>query len=166
MSGTKRDADDPPRRRRAPRKPTETGSFDQADFANLASFRSALRRFLAFSEAATSAAGVGPLQYQALLAIRAQPAGALTIKALAEELLLLPNSAVQLVNRLVRAGLVAREPSPLDRRSVLVHLTPKGQHLVEALATAHHAELIAQKPLLAESLARLRRLGGGRSRAG
>ena len=140
--------------------------LSQEDYESLAQFRLALRRFLAFSEAATSAAGTGPLHYQALLAIRGSPTGALTIKALAEELLLLPHSAVQLVNRLVRAGLVAREPSPTDRRSVLVTLTPRGGELLDELAIAHRAELLKQRKLLADSLRRLRGMERNRKRPG
>lgn len=146
--------DEPP-----PAGASNDGPLSQDDYENLARFRSALRRFLAFSEAATSAAGMGPLQYQALLAIRASPMGALAMKTLAEELLLLPHSAVQLVNRLVRAGLVAREPSPTDRRSVLVTLTPRGATKLAELALVHRAELVARRRLLAESLRRLRGMG-------
>ena len=45
---------------------------DLALYAGLAGFRFALRRFLAFSEAVTSAAGVTSSQYQAMLVIGTQ----------------------------------------------------------------------------------------------
>ena len=132
--------------------------LSEQDYRDLANFRSALRQFLAFSEVAARRAGVTAQQYQALLAIRVSPKRAMPIKDLAEELLLLPNSAVQLVDRLAHAELVERRPSPTDGRSVLVTLTPKGTRLLDQLAVDHHAELIRQKPLLSESLARLRSL--------
>ena len=82
----------------------------------LAGFRNALRRFLAFSEEATAAAGVTTQQYQAMLAIKAAPTSAMAIADLAAELLLKPNSAVQLVDGpLVPAlGLVQRDRSSFE----------------------------------------------------
>jgi DNA-binding MarR family transcriptional regulator len=77
---------------------------------------------------------------------------------LARELLLRPNGAVQLTDRLVEAGLATRRQSSTDRRSVLVALTGKGARLLETLAAAHLQGMLEQEHLLAESLKRLRRL--------
>jgi DNA-binding MarR family transcriptional regulator len=134
----------------------ETVALDASLYQGLAGFRYALRRFLAFSEAATSAAGVTSQQYQALLVIKTDIGGAVMVKDLADQLLLQHHGAVQLVNRLVRAGLVKRRHSPTDGRSVLVALTAKGERFLEQLATAHIKELLKQEPLLAESLSQLR----------
>lgn len=41
------------------------------------------------------------------------------------------------IDRLEKAGLVARSPNPKDRRSTLVGLTDKGQSLVETVLAAH-----------------------------
>lgn len=127
-------------------------------YEGLASFRLALRKFLAFSESATRAAGVTPQQYQALLAIKTHPEGAIMIRDLADQLLLQHNGAVQLIDRLVVAELVERRHSPTDGRSVLVTMTKKATTLLEKLATRHLEELLRQEPLLAESLKRLRRM--------
>lgn len=81
------------------------------------------------------------------------------IKDLAHQLLLQPNGAVQLVDRLVEAGLALRRPSPTDRRSVLVAMTADGVELLESLAADHLREMLKHEPLLAESLRRLRSLG-------
>jgi len=128
-------------------------------YEGLAAFRLALRRFLAFSEAATGAAGVTSQQYQALLVIRTYPTGAIMIRELADQMLLQHNGAVQMVDRLVAGGLVQRNHSPTDGRSVLVSLTAKGAALLEHLASQHAKELLEQEPLLAESLRRLRHIG-------
>jgi DNA-binding MarR family transcriptional regulator len=72
--------------------------------------------------------------------------------------LLQHHGAVQLVDRLARAGLVARRHSTTDRRIVLVVLTARGSALLERLALAHAKELLVQEPLLAESLRRLRQI--------
>ena len=53
--------------------------IDPNVYDGLAAFRLALRRFMAFSEAATAAAGVTAQQYQALLVIKTHPTGAVMI---------------------------------------------------------------------------------------
>jgi DNA-binding MarR family transcriptional regulator len=111
---------------------------------------------LAFSEAVTSAAGVTSQQYQALLVIKIGSGGATMIKDLADQMLLKHHGAVQLIDRLVRAGLAERRHSPTDGRSVLVAMTAKGERLLEQLASAHIKELLRYEPLLAESLSQLR----------
>ena len=130
------------------------------DFAGLAGVRLGLRRFLAFSEAAVKSAGITSQQYQAMLAIRASPQRALTIKQLAEELLLKPNGSVQLVDRLAAIAMVRRFVDDDDRRKVLVRLTKSGARLIEVLAAEHLAELVRQRPLLVDSLRRLKKMAG------
>lgn len=139
-------------------RPIRARGLAPATYRSLADFRLALRRFLAFSEATATAEGVTAQQYQALLAIQARRPGGLAVKDLAAELLLAPNAAVQLVDRMEREGLVRRTPSPDDRRSVLVALCPVGRRLLGRLAKNHLAELLAHQELLIESLERLRRL--------
>jgi DNA-binding MarR family transcriptional regulator len=131
---------------------------DLALYKGLAGFRFALRRFLAFSEIVTGETGVTPGQYQAMLAIRTQLAGAIVIRELADQMLLQHHGGVQLVDRLCKAGLARRAHSAKDRRSVLVVLTAKCTRLLARLASAHKNELMRQEPLLAESLARLRNI--------
>lgn len=48
----------------------------------------------------------------------------LRVSAAAAELYLAGNSVSTLVNQLVRAGLLRREPDPLDRRAALLYTTP------------------------------------------
>jgi DNA-binding MarR family transcriptional regulator len=134
------------------------GRSDLALYEGLAGFRFALRKFLAFSEVVTRAAGVTPWQYQAMLAIRTHPAGAIVIRELADQMLLQHHGAVQLVDRLCKAGLARRTHSAKDRRSVVVVLTAKGARLLAGLASAHKNELLRYETLLAESLARLRNI--------
>jgi DNA-binding MarR family transcriptional regulator len=131
---------------------------DSTLYEGLAGFRFALRRFLAFSEAVTRAADVTTSQYQAMLAIRTHPGGAIVIRQLADQMLLQHHGAVQLVDRLCEAGLTKRANSENDRRSVLVVLTAKGSRLLAKLALAHRNELMKHESLLAESLAQLRNI--------
>jgi DNA-binding MarR family transcriptional regulator len=127
-------------------------------YEGLASFRYALRQFLAFSEAATHEAGVTAQQYQALLVIQAHPKCAVLVKDLADQMLLQHNGAVQLIDRLVDGGLAKRRQSPTDARGVEVSLTVRGTQILAELAANHLTELLKHKPLLAMALERLSRL--------
>jgi DNA-binding MarR family transcriptional regulator len=133
-------------------------TLDPDRFLPLASFRHALRRFLAASETISRNAGVTQQQYQAMLAIAAWPDGAMSVKDLSEELLLTHHAAVQLVDRLAKAGLAQRSPSSVDRRSVELSLTESGSALLDDLASLHLAEMLRREPALSTSLRRLRRL--------
>jgi len=141
-------------------------ALDPDRFQGLAGFRHALRRFLAASEAISKAGGITQQQYQAMLAIAAWPPAAgetlpaMTMKDLAEELLLTHHAAVQLMDRLAKAGLARRAPSTLDRRSVELSLTPDGATLLDRLATQHLEEMLKRKPALSASLRRLRPIDG------
>jgi DNA-binding MarR family transcriptional regulator len=129
--------------------------FDPERYAGLAGFRSALRRFLAASEAISRGGGITAQQYQALLAIGCGP-DPMTMKDLAEHLLLRQHAATQMVDRLQRSGLVDRAPSSTDGRSVVLALTEVGSQLLADLAEKHLAELLEQEPKLTQSLRRLK----------
>ena len=137
-------------------------ALDEQQYRALAAFRSAIRRFLSFSESATRASGVTAQQYQALLAIKAHRGEPMSVGTLAEELLLKHNGAVQQVDRLVAADLVRRVAAEHDRRVVLLQLTAKGEDKLRELAAKHFRELGKRHADLAE----IARLAGsiGRSR--
>ena len=114
----------------------------QADYEALARFRQALRNFLAFSDSQLEAVGMGPQRYQALLAIKAKPGDALvSVGELAELLLIKPNTAAELVNRLESAGLIERVRDPADRRRALLSLTLAGAAKLDEVAQVHFAKL-------------------------
>lgn len=119
------------------------------DYAQLASFRNALREFLRFSEEAAAEAGLTSRHYQAMLVLRACPRGQkLTIADLAERLLIKHNSAVGLVDRLADGQLVERKASRADKRKVELRLTPRGRQLLARLAEMHRGELQRIGPLM------------------
>lgn len=126
------------------------------EYETLAAFRHALARFLGFSEAAASAAGLTPRQYQALLALKGN-AGALTIGDLADRLQIHHNSAVGLVDRLEAMGLAQRAADPGDRRRIHVRPTAKGERHVARLAAVHRDELLGSAVTLRRLLGRLAR---------
>jgi DNA-binding MarR family transcriptional regulator len=123
----------------------------EVDYRALAEFRHRLRRFLAFSEEQARRAGLTPQQHQVLLAVRAA-AAPMSIKALAERLVLRHHTTVGLVDRLVRKRLVRRERLPADRRVASIALTARGATVLRRLSIAHSAELRRAGPDLVDAL--------------
>lgn len=133
---------------------------DRQLYETLASFRYALRQFLSNSDSIASATGVTSQQYQAMLAIESHPEAGMSMKALAEQMLLLPHGAVQLVDRLELLKIARRQILAEDRRQVRISLTAKGRKVLRTLAYRHLQELLVHEQLLIESLKRLRSLEG------
>ncbi|HTJ04900.1 MAG TPA: MarR family transcriptional regulator [Caldimonas sp.] len=119
------------------------------DYAQLASFRYALRGFLRFSEAAAEHEGLTSQHYQAMLILRGWPeARPVSINDLAHQLLIKHNSAVGLVDRLARNDLIIRETSAVDRRKVELRLSPRGRRVLARLAAMHRGELQRIGPIM------------------
>ena len=126
------------------------------DYAQLASFRLALREFLRFSEAAAAEEGLTSQHYQVMLILRGWPEGQpVSINDLAQQLLIKHNSAVGLVDRLANEGLVVRRPSIVDRRKVELRLSPLGRRLLARLASMHRKELQRIGPIMKQFFAEL-----------
>jgi DNA-binding MarR family transcriptional regulator len=118
-------------------------------YRNLARFRYALRRFLRFSENAAREARVSPGQYQLLLFVKDFPDPGPTVADLAERLQVRHQSAVGLIDRCARSGLVRRQRDPDDGRRVRVQLTKNGAQVLARLVLEHYrglAELGAAIP--------------------
>lgn len=137
--------------------PTDTSAVTAGDYKALAAFRRSLRAFLHFSEEAARAAGLTPNQHQLLLAVKGsvspEPP---TIGEVADALKLRHHSAVELVDRAVSSGLVARRPDPRDGRYQRVVLTAIGDQKLAALSALHREELRRFK---AEAIVHLDALG-------
>jgi DNA-binding MarR family transcriptional regulator len=126
----------------APAAPKLQSRLGDTDYLRLLEFRTGLRRFLRWSREQAGAVGLTPAQHQLLLAIRGHgdPRGP-TIGQVADYLLLRHHSAVELVDRAARVGLVKRAPDPDDQRVVRLKLTPLGARRLERLAALHLEEL-------------------------
>ena len=133
------------------------------DYQGLAAFRHALRQFLAFSEARAREVGLTPQQHQALLSIKGGYPGRteISIGELARHLLIKNHSAVELVDRLVKADLVTRHPAAEDRRRIEVAITAKGEELLARISDANLRELAVAAPLMGGFLGGLEGRGGG-----
>jgi len=120
----------------------ERSSISTGRLHKLAEFRFQLRKFLRFSEIAAEAAGISVQQYQMLQVIAAMPEGqGASISYLAERMILRHNSAVELVDRAVRAGMVRRESDDEDLRRSIVRLMPEGEKVLDHLIPQHLGEI-------------------------
>ena len=130
--------------RSAPRK---TAASDQplepsSAIRDLALFRYNLRKFLRFSEKAAREFGVTPQQHQLMLGVAGFTGrGCASVSELTEFLQERHHSVVELIERAVQNGLVYRERDTVDRRVVLVFLTPLGKDTLSKLATLHQQEI-------------------------
>ncbi|HSS75618.1 MAG TPA: MarR family transcriptional regulator [Thermoanaerobaculia bacterium] len=123
--------------------------LEDGDYRRLLQFRVDLRRFLHWSEEQAEKAGLTPAQHQLLLAIRGhQGAGdeGPSIGDVAGYLLLRHHSAVGLVDRAVKAGLVERREDAVDRRMVRLSLSALGSQTLEQLSELHLEEIKRLEP--------------------
>lgn len=126
---------------------------------DLAEFRYRLRRFLNFSEIAAEEAGISAQQYQLMQAVAMAPEEpGCSISYLAERMVLRHNSAVELVDRAERSGLVKRVADEKDHRRSLVELTDRGSRALATLVDAHLLKIEAEGPDMVRALQRL--IGG------
>ena len=126
------------------------------DYRALAEFRYQIRRFVHYSEAAARQAGIEPQHHQLMLAVKGKSEEEQArIAYLAERLQIQHNSAVELVDRLVKKGLITRTRGERDRREVYVQLTSRGEHVLDELTLHTRAELRSAGPALVATLRRL-----------
>ncbi|HEY2465302.1 MAG TPA: MarR family winged helix-turn-helix transcriptional regulator [Steroidobacteraceae bacterium] len=117
-------------------------TLEKSDFEGLSEFRYQMRKFERFSENASRANGITPLQYLLLLHIKGFPGREFAhVGELAERLQAKPHGVAALISRCELRGLVQRRPSARDGREVQVHLMRKGAGLLTRLAALHRAEL-------------------------
>jgi DNA-binding MarR family transcriptional regulator len=137
---------------------TRRGSqaVSRAEYQALAEFRYQLAGFLRRRRSAAQNAGIEPQQYELLLAVKGLPTNKKpTIKQIAEQLRLQHHSTVELTTRLVKRGLVKRQRSKEDRRSVLLSLTKNGQRAMDQVVEYSLEQLRQEAPELLKTLARL-----------
>lgn len=129
-------------RKRAARK-----TRSKVNYQALAEFRFQLRRFLAFSEANARKNNLTSQQYQALLTIKglSAPQGYMSVGELAEFLLVKHHTAVGLIDRMAKSGLLKRFRDSGDGRRIHVMLTRKGEQQLSSVAELNWAELRSRK---------------------
>lgn len=128
------------------------------DYEALARFRYEIRKFQEFSNAAASRVGLTPQQHQALLTIRGlSGSDPVSVGDVAEFLFIHHHSAVELMDRMTKLGLLSRSLDEADRRRVLVKLTRDGESRLRKLSRIHLEELRAIGPTLTKILKPFRR---------
>jgi DNA-binding MarR family transcriptional regulator len=117
------------------------GSNGNAELYRLAvELRVSLRRFMTHSDRTVRKAGLTPLQYLLLLAVKGAESGReSTMSELGGVLQLAQSSVTELVDRAEAAGLVERGGTD-DRRVVTVSATPEGERRLDAAFRAIHDE--------------------------
>jgi DNA-binding MarR family transcriptional regulator len=119
------------------------------DYRRLLELRTGLRRFLHWSAQHAEAAGVTPAQHQLLLAIRGHPdRRGPTMGDVARYLMLRHHSAVGLVDRTEKAGLISRARDSDNLSVVRLRLTSQGARRLEALSEQHLEELAHLAPTM------------------
>jgi DNA-binding MarR family transcriptional regulator len=129
---------------------------ERSEYQARAEFRFLIRKFLAFAEKAAREVRLTARQHEALLAIVGSPSPT-SISDLAECLVIKHHSAVGLVDRLEKAGLIFREKNAENYREVGVVATPKALKLLKKLAPSHRAELQRITPAMKDALRKLRK---------
>lgn len=132
---------------------SDEDGLSREQYGALAAFRYRLRRFLTFSEAEAAKHGLPTQQHQALLTLAGHEGGPATVGLLAEQLLIAPHSAAELVARMVEAGLLIKGRDSRDRRRSELSLTPYAMALLHDLTAAHLRELRDLGPALVAALA-------------
>ena len=102
--------------------------------------RSAIAVFERTGEREARLAGATHAQHHVLLALRGRrddDEDAPTVKDVAAALGVASPSAVELIGRMVGAGLLERRPDGRDARLTRLHLTVLGQRLVTELSEGH-----------------------------
>jgi DNA-binding MarR family transcriptional regulator len=124
--------------------------------SELAEFRFQLRRFLSFSESVSESRGIPAQQYQLLQVVAAVPLGQETsISYIAERMMVRHNSAVELVDRAEKSGLVRRVSDESDHRRSLLEITELGGEVLTELIGKHLSEIEANGSEIKRALEKL-----------
>ncbi len=118
------------------------------EYAHVAAFWRALRRFLRRTEEVARAHGLTPQRYRLLVMIKGAADGSerATVTGLCEELQLGQSTVTELVARSEDAGLLRRATSPDDARIVFLYLTEDGEQRLAAVVSElnHERQQLAQ----------------------
>lgn len=106
--------------------------------AGLLAVRSAIAAFEASGNREARDAGLTHVQHHALLSLGGHPEEAgPRVADVAHALGIASPSAVELITRMVSAGLLTRHPDPTDGRASRLHLTDLGERVMHQLSHAH-----------------------------
>jgi DNA-binding MarR family transcriptional regulator len=81
--------------------------------------------------------GMTMFEYHVLLLLAEAPDGRLRMRELADRMVFSPSRLTYQVARMVREGVISREPCDDDRRGSYASITPKGRRVLGRAALAH-----------------------------
>lgn len=94
-------------------------------------------------------------RYEVLRLLAFSRAGSLPLSSVVARLQVHATTVTSTAERLVRDGLIAREPHPYDGRAALLVLTDAGRDLVERATTALNADVFTEPGLSRDDAAEL-----------
>ncbi|MEE1927458.1 MarR family transcriptional regulator [Streptomyces sp. TRM 70351] len=100
--------------------------------AAITSIMRAHQILLAEVDAVVKPYGLTFARYEALVLLTFSQHGELPMSKIGERLMVHPTSVTNTIDRLERAGLVARRPNPNDGRGTLASITAKGREVCDA----------------------------------
>ena len=113
-------------------------ALTEKNYVGLLAARTGVAAFIQRSERDARAAGATHAQHHVLLALRGHDdTTAPTVKDVAAALGIASPSAVELISRMVTAGLLRRHDDPRDARRTRLTLTALGERLLRALSETH-----------------------------
>jgi DNA-binding MarR family transcriptional regulator len=119
-------------------------------YVDAATFRIALRRFLARTDEVVRAQGLTAERYELLLLVKASADGEATVGRLAKQLHIGQSAATQLARRVEDAGLIERTVSSRDARVHPLRLTADGERRLAAVVDTLAGERSALARVLEE----------------
>jgi DNA-binding MarR family transcriptional regulator len=121
---------------------TPKSLLSEKNYRGLLAARTGLAAFVQLSERDARAAGTTHAQHHVLLALRGHDDdSAPTVKDIAAALGVASPSAVELIARMVGAGLLRRQDDASDRRVTRLRLTRLGEKLLHQLSENHFPRL-------------------------
>lgn len=118
--------------RKTTRSMTPAGSLDEARLHDVIGYQVAqasIATLAVFHRAAGDALELRPAEYTMLVLIKENPGG--TAARLARALAVTAPNIAMWVDKLERRGLVKREASEMDRRTLHLHVTDKGRRIAD-----------------------------------
>lgn len=117
-----------------------------------------VQHFLRNRRAFAKAEGLDAREYELLLMLKASGGRKLVnVSLIAENLFVHHHVAAGMVKRLTRQGLVVTERSPMDRRSLSLHLTREGESLLSRIVARSVEGLASEGPEMRSSLDKILR---------
>jgi DNA-binding MarR family transcriptional regulator len=135
-------------KRSGPEGLTPAGKMEEASLRNVLGYQLAQATIVTdaiYEEQVGEPFQLRPVEYTVLTLIAENPGGSLV--RLARALSVKPPNITIMVDRLEGKGLIARQASEQDRRSQVLHATPKGAQLVRQATEKIVAAETAQLPL-------------------